>query len=571
MMKEIRSETNEKRLLYHVAEISRYVRDSGGAGEALAFDYIEQQIQSWGISYQRYTHPAYISLPQKASLMLQTASGETISLPCITTAMSVSTSADGVTAPVFDTLHKQETTPLKGSIFIMDGLSTPVGTAWAAKEGACAVIFNNGSELHEMIVSTIWGSPSYTTKHQLSEIPVVSVEGKEAEIIREWLSNGACTATIITEVLTEWREIPLLVADVKADQAEKDFVLFSGHVDSWHYGAMDNASANAVQLETLRIFQERKPLLKRNLRVAFWSGHSHGRYAGSQWYADNHWQELYNDAVLHMYVDSVGGEGATVLTEAWAMPETKQVATESLKKQTEEEFAGSRFGRGGDQSFYGIGVSCLYMCMSEQPDDGVTANPLQQLFGGNGKTAGLGWWWHHKEDTIDKLNPAFLYRDASIYLLSLEAFLTTDILPLHYEQTIAELETDLQAWQVKAAGKLVLTDVAEALQDVKESLQIWEKQRRFLLPKDQNETLKRLSRHLVAFSYQPGSNYEHGYAGYHPPIPALALIDQLTETELHSDAYFELVVDLQRKKNGLLHHLLQAKELLDKSVLAPQI
>ena len=31
---------------------------------------------------------------------------------------------------------------------------------------------------------------------------------------------------------------------------------------------------------------------RRGLRVVFWSGHSQGRYSGSTWYADTHWEEL---------------------------------------------------------------------------------------------------------------------------------------------------------------------------------------------------------------------------------------------------------------------------------------
>src|SRR5699024_3524545 len=122
-------------------------------------------------------------------------------------------------------------------------------------------------------------------------------------------------------------------------------VFLSGHVDSWHYGAMDNASANAVQLEVLKAFQERKEHLKRTLRVVFWSGHSHGRYAGSAWYVDKNWQDLNEELAVQMYVDSVGGKGATILTQAWAMSETKQVAVDALELELNDKFEGTRFGR----------------------------------------------------------------------------------------------------------------------------------------------------------------------------------------------------------------------------------
>src|SRR5439155_1330942 len=84
--------------------------------------------------------------------------------------------------------------------------------------------------------------------------------------------------------------------------------LLAGHVDSWHYGAMDNAGANAVMMEAGRLLARTR--LYRGLRLTFWSGHSHGRYAGSAWYVDSHWDELNARCAAHLNVDSVGGRGA---------------------------------------------------------------------------------------------------------------------------------------------------------------------------------------------------------------------------------------------------------------------
>ena len=89
---------------------------------------------------------------------------------------------------------------------------------------------------------------------------------------------------MFTSVDTSWRPIPELVADLDVDG--RDYVMFSGHVDSWHYGAMDNASANATMIETARMLADNRESLRRGVRFAFWSGHSHARYAGSTWFAD---------------------------------------------------------------------------------------------------------------------------------------------------------------------------------------------------------------------------------------------------------------------------------------------
>ncbi len=51
--------------------------------------------------------------------------------------------------------------------------------------------------------------------------------------------------------------------------------------------------------------------LARGVRVAWWTGHSQGRYAGSQWYADNFWEDLHEHALININIDSPGAKGAT--------------------------------------------------------------------------------------------------------------------------------------------------------------------------------------------------------------------------------------------------------------------
>src|SRR5690606_37677880 len=110
------------------------------------------------------------------------------------------------------------------------------------------------------------------------------------------------------------------------------FVLISGHHDTWYYGVMDNGSANAGMLEVARLCAERRGQWKRGLRICFWSGHSHGRYSGSTWYADTNWDDLERRCVAHVNVDSLGGVGATELTKAAAMTELRHIAAEAVER-----------------------------------------------------------------------------------------------------------------------------------------------------------------------------------------------------------------------------------------------
>lgn len=553
---DVRGEVNASQLMGHVKKIAQWVRLSGHPDEAKAFDYIEAKLTEWGVSVQRQTHPAYISLPVKAKLVLSHR-GQEREVGCITHSMGVTTAEDGVSGRVVDvgggTDEEYERAGfVTGCIALVSRLAAPEKVFIAAKHQAAGAIFINGPELHEMIVSPVWGSPSSATVGLLPNLPIVSIVGTDGNEIRRQLTDGV-TATVFTEVLTEWRPIPLLIADIAGAVYPKELVMLGGHVDSWHYGAMDNASANAVQLEVLRVFQEHRAELTRSLRVAFWSGHSHGRYAGSTWYVDNNFVELDERLVAHLYVDSVGGKGATVLSEAWAMSETKHVAARTLKQETGDVFNGGRFARGGDQSFYGVGVSGLFMCLSEQPpaeadEDAVS---VSQLLGGNGKTGGLGSWWHAVDDTPDKLDPDYLLRDARIYLATLSEFLTAGKLPLDFRPTIAELLGHLEHWQSQAGDRFSLQTAIAACTELGGAVAaFYRKSENGEVPEAEfNKTVVGLSRRLVPLNYSTGNRFEHDLAMNYPPIPALAPISDLLQQNPGSNAELHTLVLLQRRLN----------------------
>ena len=195
--------------------------------------------------------------------------------------------------------------------------------------------------------------------------------------------------------------IPHLVAHLEGHR-RGPFVLFSGHVDAWHHGAMDNGTANATMLEVARLLARRRRRAPAGLRLAFWSGHSHGRYAGSAWYADHAWHELYRRCVVHLNVDSTGARGATDYSVFHATEEAQGFAEAVVRDVTGQAAQARRFSRAGDQSFWGIGVPSAFMSLSGIPkQDTDLSRSMYRLFG----TAGFPWWWHTREDTVDKIDP----------------------------------------------------------------------------------------------------------------------------------------------------------------------
>src|SRR5436190_197530 len=240
----------------HVRTIGALERESGSPGEAQAFDYIERTLTSYGVEVERREIEAYISLPQEGRLILPDG-GEIEGLT-----HSFSTSVDALDAEVVDVGdgRPDDMRRAAGKIALVRGLASP-GRAWAAQQaGTLGQIFVLMDHLHNMIVTTIWGTPSPETAWRIPTTPCLSVLGVDGERLRALLARGPLRLRMTTRVRTGWMPIPHLVAAL-AGRREDRFVLFSGHVDSWHYGAMDNGTANATMLEVARLLAGRRPVV----------------------------------------------------------------------------------------------------------------------------------------------------------------------------------------------------------------------------------------------------------------------------------------------------------------------
>ena len=219
---------------------------------------------------------------------------------------------------------------------------------------------------------------------------------------------------------------------------------------------MDNGTANATQLEVARLLAERRDELRRGVRLAFWSGHSHGRYAGSAWYADAFWHDLHERCVCHVNVDSVGADRRhRPRRSADDGRDLRVRPPASWPRRSAPSSDYRRISRSSDQSFWGHGIPTVFAALSEQPrDDSETGAALAQLLGAGGKGGGLGWWWHTTEDTLDKIDPANFVRDAGVYAETLWRLCTADRLPFDPAAAADEMADTLDRYHDAARGAL---------------------------------------------------------------------------------------------------------------------
>ena len=571
-------------LMNSTRSIAQWVRLSGTDEEAEAFDWIEGKLKEFGLDVKRYSHPALVSWPESASLELLSDGGSE-SISCATHAFATSTPEGGIEGDLVpvgpataDNLRNQD---LRGKIVLIDGIIAPNSNQLAEQAGVAAAIWIAGERLHERGLDPIWGTPTPETVHLLPRTPSVSVRGVEGAKIKEALGRGPVRVKLQTRVYQDWRTLPLLTGHLRPanDGPESDlFVMFSGHVDSWYYGAMDNGTANATMLEVARILSSHRDMLRRGLRLCFWSGHSHARYAGSAWYADNFWHDLHDHCVAHVNVDSVGGNGATVLSQGNTMSEVRDFVSDIIEQVAGQELARRRYGRSGDQSFWGHGIPAMLMSLSEQPAE--NADPLllalhHQISGGGGAGGGLGWWWHTPDDLVDKIDPDYLKRDATIYTLILSRLCSTPILPFRYSEVVDDLRAMMTGIQEKSGSNLDFAPVVEQIDALAKAVDELDGRLSALRENasDQqiaalNRGMMQIGRALIPVDYTRTGQFDHDLAVPTQALPALQPAVRLTGMDANSADYQYLRTRLVRERNRVVYGLKQAVKAANETLSA---
>lgn len=544
-------------MMANLGEIARWVKLSGTAEEREALGFVERRMRDYGFRTEIILHDAFISLPGKASVLV-----DGTPVKAITQSFSQPSPAGGLSGvPVYvggATEKDLAGKDLRGRILLIEGMATPANSQRATLAGAAGQLhISHHEHIHEMCISPVWGSPGLSTIHGMPNTVVCSVSHADGIAIRDALAAGKePVVTLNAEVDTGWRKTPILVAELDAPAGGEDsFVMLSGHHDTWYFGVMDNGSANAGMMEVARLCAERRAQWKRGLRVCFWSGHSHGRYSGSAWYADAHWEELDRRCVAHVNVDSLGGVGASVLTHAAAMAELRHLAEEAVTRHANQAYVGKRKNRSSDESFVGIGIPSMFGSISEQATTHAAARNA------------LGWWWHTPDDLIDKIDEANLVRDTRVLGQAVWRLVSDTVLPLDHAAMAATLRAALGT----LGDRLDLTVVAAAAGRVEDAARQVAARAATAAPEVAhriNPALMRVSRALVPMDYAQGDRFLHPQALPLPDWAVLQPIRDLIATEPGSDAAKFAAVDALRARNRLAFALREAEAALGEALLA---
>jgi len=556
MIEKSLSKVSRKRLMEYTENISKEVRISSLPEELRSLEYIKRELDAFGFTTNILRYPAYISYPVSAYLEV-----EEPAIPgceALAACFTPSTGIFGLKGRISEFYDSS----LEGKIVIADGLANFDLIHKAEKLGATGVIFTHDKNIHNCPASDIWGAPEESKSDCLSNIPVINITRDSGNILREAMRKGPVTVRMESTVVNEWRDCPILTADLKAKGTDK-FILFSGHIDSWGRGAMDNGSANATMIECAKLISEDRDEMKRGLRLCFWSGHSQGKYAGSSWYADHNFEELESCCCAHVNIDSVGGVGAVVVEEAPVMPQTWKLAYEAIKAVCSAEFTGKRIARNADQSFLGIGISSIFGTFSEQNIE-AAKDSLSFRSGNTSKAGGLGWWWHTEHDTLDKLDPALFERDCKVYLYVLWKLLSENALPFVLADVSKDMLKTIKSLAKKCGGRFDFTSLKSRTEKLDKKLEKLDSLSA-LCEYDPEKIEKitsiqiKAAEILTRLTFHEADIYDFDRCGGIYPIPALKAGERLCLCTRDSSRYHMAETELIRGCNRVMR---EERELL---------
>jgi N-acetylated-alpha-linked acidic dipeptidase len=564
---QVRNEVSAERLQEHLELFSTLFRDSGSEDEWKAARYIVDQMHSYGIDAEIQEFDSLISWPLAGKLELLDGRGQVIeSLTTRTRSFGMQTPPGGVEAEL---VFVPFAAPEQGAMIfshravagdytgidargraVLTADGGPDGIRRAQEQGAVAHIHIWPSDeplVHEMIGTSVWGTPTPESAQRLPSIPVLGVTQGDGERLAARIAQGPVRVRIESNVKTEWMRVPLVEANIPGSGSD-DFLLVGAHIDSWYEGITDNATGDAALIEMARALGDHRDLLRCGVRFCWWPGHSTGRYSGSTWYADTHFRELRERCLGYLNIDSPGVRGTTIWDCRYNMGEIEQLTAAVVRELSGQQPNIRRPLKAGDQSFLGVGLPSLgafRMLALDHPD--------RKAVGG----CGGAWWWHTPADTLDKADAEILAEDTRVYLTMTLRMCTPAVIPFNFVPSAQDFIEHLSAFQDAAGQHLDLTETIRAAEAFKAAAQrladapIADVDRL-------NAGLKQLTRIVNPALFTIDGPYEVDPALQLPVLPGLAPLRELARLEPKTNAYEFLLTKLRRQRNRIEETLLQA-------------
>ena len=561
------------------------IRETGTPAEESGAAYIAERLTALGIPVTVHTPDLYISLPERAELTLIDGEGArhvrarppsfalaTGEEPVEGEIRYVPSSYAAGTSTLFDTPDAAGTTtagvdPVAGRIVLTEGFSMPGPVQAFERRGAIAQIYiHPGRNIHEGICTSIWGAPTPESLGRKPHTPVVSINHPDGEALIAALARHPVRASVRTWLREGWMRCLLPVVEIPGQTERDEFLLVHGHYDSWYEGIGDNATGDAALLELARVLWSIRGYLTRSVRIAWWPGHSTGRYAGSTWYADTFADEIDEQCIAQLNIDSPGCAGATAYEEVMWMAEADRLCRSSINDALGVPSERVRPLRAGDYSFNQIGPTGLYMLLSNIPIEERKRRGYYAVGGCGGNIA-----WHTPEDGMEVADLEILRRDLAVYVTTIIRVLNAPLHPFDYAAAVTEIRDAVARYHQAANEEFDLRPVLDDLDALRDELTTWQveadlrarngdgSERRRL-----NGVLRRIARRLVPLNYARGERFDHDPALKFGAVPRLEAAARLPAMDPALKPFARTA--LVRERNKIRASLREVRRELKSSV-----
>ena len=507
------------------------VRESGTADEETAGRYLVSRLQALGVPVTLHTPELYISNPVRAELSIATvdrtrllharppAMGRsTGDVPVEGEICYVPSKYAGGTSSLFDLPDAARgggaDDPVRGRIVLTEGFSMPASVGAFERRGAIGQIYiHPGQNVHEGICTSIWGAPTAESIGRKPAVPVVCINNPDGQALVADLERGAARASMKTWLKEGWMTCLLPVVEIPGTEDPDEFLLVHGHYDSWYEGIGDNATGDAALLELARVLWGLRGQLKRTVRIAWWPGHSTGRYAGSTWYADTFADELDERCIAQLDIDSPGCEGATAYEEVMWMAEADGLCRAAIQDAVGVEPTRVRPLRAGDYSFNQIGPTGLYMLLSNIPIEERKRRGYYAVGGCGGNIA-----WHTPDDLMPVADLEIQRRDLHVYLTTIVRLLNAPLHPFDYAAAVDEMRAAVATYHEAASGVVDFAPLLAEMTALSTALTTWRGQAETRVTRSAataaerrtlNAAWRRVARLLVPLNYAKGERFDH--------------------------------------------------------------
>jgi hypothetical protein len=536
-----------------------------------AAQHIIDRLRAHGVAVTVYEPQLYLALPQGAYVEaagrrmfarpapMSRPAPEGVDAPLAFVAKPISPpagwgpSSAAVFGPTYD--PAPGTPDLKGRIAVYKGMMSSERIMDFHQLGAVGVIaVNPGEAAHWGGGSITWGTADLDDLPHKPAIPAVAVSKADGEALIA-LADKAGRATIMTKFEEGWFRSLLPVVEIRGHREPERFVLLHGHYDSWDVGVGDNATGDAAMLEIACALWTHRDKLERSVRIAWWPGHSTGRFAGSTWYADEFALDLARNCLAHLNCDSPGCRDATDYIMIPWMAENADFVRGVVRDVAGKEAEGKRPSQSSDFSFNNLGITGFFSSSSRIPKKEIERRGYYYVMGNGGNLE-----WHTDDDLMPVADKNILLTDIKVYMLAAFRLANARLLPWDWRALLKEFDGTLAKYATSAGARFDLQPARDAVAKLDAALA------RFMsatgagsiTPAAANEVLLKLSHLLVPLNYTRGTRWRRDLSVTAPPLTALSVASELDRYPPFALPFAQ--THLKRGLNQVLAALEEARE-----------